>query len=101
MGLNIKFIEENAIDFLSKNLGISKNEILREGLVAFLEKKLKEIKLETFEIKSKYNVNSISEFDELYRKGFIEEKDSWKDYQKLDHLEFKKEQIEKLLQEIK
>ena len=35
MGLNIKFIEENAIDFLSKNLGISKNEILREGLMAF------------------------------------------------------------------
>lgn len=54
-----------------------------------------------FEIKSKYNVNSISEFDELQRKGFIEEKDSWRDYQKLDHLEFKKEQIEKLLQEIK
>jgi len=101
MGSHTKYsIEDDKIDSLSKTLGISKNEILREGLSSFLEKKLKEIKLEIFEIKSKYNVNSTLEFEKLYQKGLLEEKDSWKDFQRLDHLEFKKIQIENFLKEI-
>jgi hypothetical protein len=30
-------------------------------------------------------------------KGEIEEKDSWQEFQKLDHLEFKKEEMENAL----
>ncbi len=93
-------IEDDTIDSLSKTLGISKNEILRESLSSFLDKKLKEIKLKIFEIKSKYNVSSTLEFEKLYQKGLLEEKDSWKDFQRLDHLEFKKVQIEKFLKGI-
>jgi len=43
----------------------------------------------------------VKELEELYKKGEIEEKDSWRDYQKLDHLEYKKAEIEKLLDELK
>ncbi len=98
MNLNeVGFSDKDMINSISVNMGIPKKDIIKEGIIAFLEKKLKEIKSEIYEISSKYHVNSIREFDELYKKGLIEEKLSWRDYQKLDHLEFKKEQIEKIL----
>ncbi len=93
--------KERIIDFLSQSIGLSREDILKESLIAFMEKKLKEIKSKIYEISSKYGVNSIEEFEELYKRGLIEEKTSWKDYQMLDHLEFKKEQIEKILEKIK
>lgn len=101
MNLNKEeFLDKDIINSISKNMGISEGNIIKEGIVAFLEKKLKEIKSEIYEIGSRYNVASIWEFDELYKKGLVEEKVSWRDYQKLDHLEFKKEQIEKILKEL-
>ena len=93
--------EEKLLDFLGAAIGMSKRDILRESLVAFLEKKLKEIKLQIYEISKNYGVSTIEEFEDLYKEGVIEEKFSWKDYQKLDHLEFKKEQLEKILRQIK
>ena len=92
--------EEKLLDFLVTTIGMSKRDILRESLTAFLEKKLKEIKLQIYEISKKYGISTIEEFEELYKKGIIEEKFSWKDYQRLDHLEFKKEQLEKILKKL-
>ncbi len=71
--------------------------MLREGIKLFLERKLREIKSEIFKIRTKYGVPSVEEFEELYRKGEIEEKDTWQDFQKLDHLEFKKDELEEAL----
>ena len=101
MRLNVVKPYEEILKLLVKNIGMSKREILQESLIIFLEKKLKELKLQIYEISNKYGVSSIEEFDNLYKEGLIEEKVSWKDYQRLDHLEFKKEQIETILKEIK
>ncbi len=87
-----------AIDVISKEFHISRDAVLDEGIRYFLEKKLREVKTEIFKITGKYHISSVKEFDELYRKGLVEEKDSWEDFQRLDHLEFKKDEIEKLLQ---
>jgi len=54
---------------------------------------LREIRTEIFKIRGKYKVSSLKE---LYKKGEIE-KDIWQDLQKLDHLKFKKDELEKLL----
>ena len=51
-------------------------------------------------ITGKYNISSIADFDELYKRGEVEEKNSWIDFQNLDHLEFKKDGIIKLIQEL-
>lgn len=48
----------------------------------------------------KYDVVSAKEIDERYRKGTLEEENTWEDFFKLDHLEFKKNQILKALEEI-
>ena len=85
------------INDLAEKLNISADEIIRESLKIFLERKLRELKVEIFRIRSKYGISSVEEFEELYKKGEIEEKDTWQDLQRLDHLEFKKEEIEKIL----
>ncbi len=88
------------LEVLAKEFSLSKDAVIKEGLKIFLERKLREIKTEIFRITGRYNILSIKEFDELYKRGELEEKDSWNDYQKLDHLEFKRDEIEKLLQEL-
>jgi len=85
------------INDLAEKLNISADEIIRESLKIFLERKLRELKVEIFRIRSKYGISSVEEFEELYKRGEIEEKDTWQDLQRLDHLEFKKEEIEKIL----
>jgi hypothetical protein len=91
---------DKTLEVLSKEFNLSKEVILKEGLKFFLERRLREIKTEIFRIAGKYKVSSIEELEELYKKGKIEEKDSWQDFQKLDHLEFKRDEIVKLLQEL-
>lgn len=86
------------LEILSRELSLSEDEIIKEGLKIFLERKLREVKSEIFRITGKYKIKSSEEFDELYKTGQVEEKDSLSDYQKLDHLEFKKDEIERLLQ---
>jgi hypothetical protein len=48
-----------------------------------------------------YGVSSIEDFEGKYKSGEIEEKDSWQEFHKLDHLEFKKEELEKALMNLK
>ena len=95
-------IETNkTLEVLAKEFSLSKDVIIKEGLKIFLERKLREIKTEIFRITGKYRITSVEEFEGLYKRGEIEEKDSLSDYQKLDHLEFKRDEIEKLLHEFK
>lgn len=90
-------LEIKELDALAEKLNLSKEEMLRESLKFFLERKLREIKTEIFKIRTKYGVSSVKEFEELYKKGKIEEKDTWRELQRLDHLEFKKDELEKVL----
>lgn len=98
---NMQTETNRTLEILAKEFSLSKDTIVKEGLRIFLERKLREIKTEIFRITGKYKISSIEEFDELYKRGEIEEKDSLSDYQKLDHLEFKRDEIEKLLQTLK
>jgi len=88
---------DKTLETLSKEFSRSKEVILNESLKFFLERKLREIKSEIFRIRGKYKVSSVEDFEELYKRGEVDEKDSLNDFQRLDHLEFKKDELEKLL----
>jgi intein-encoded DNA endonuclease-like protein len=90
-------IEMKEIEELAEKLNLSKEEMIRESLRSFLERKLREIKTEIFKIRTKYGVSLVEEFEEKYKNGEIEEKETWQDLQRLDHLEFKKDELEKAL----
>ncbi|MEA1965589.1 MAG: hypothetical protein U9O41_10780 [Candidatus Aerophobetes bacterium] len=89
------------LDILAREFNLSKEAIIEESLRVFLERKLREVKTEIFKIRGKYGISSVEKLEELYRKGKIEEKNSWQDLQKLDHLEFKRNKLKKFLKEEK
>ena len=94
-------VTDKTLDILAKEFSLSRDLLVKESLKVFLERKLREIKTEVFRLTGKYSISSVEELEELYKKGQIEEKDSWRDYHKLDHLEYKKAEIEKFLDELK
>ncbi|NIM16973.1 MAG: hypothetical protein GTO45_33815, partial [Candidatus Aminicenantes bacterium] len=55
--------------------------MIRESLRFYLEKRIRELKADIYKIKTKYGVSSIEDFEEKYKKGEIEEKDSWQEFQ--------------------
>jgi hypothetical protein len=85
---------------MARDFGISSDEIIKESLKSFAEKKLRETGTSFFELCRKYNVSSVAEMEEQYRNGTLEESFSREDFERLDHLEFMKDELEKALGEL-
>ncbi|MEO0249221.1 MAG: hypothetical protein ABIN58_06690 [candidate division WOR-3 bacterium] len=83
---------------VAQELRISEEELLRQGLRAFLERQLRAVKAEIFEICGRYGVSGVEEMEARYRDGTLEEADSWRDLQRLDHLEYKRDHLQQLLE---
>lgn len=73
--------------------------MLREALRAVLERQLRQIQAEIAVICSRYGVSGVEEMEARYRDGSLEEAQSWRDWQRLDHLEYKRDRLTKLLEE--
>jgi hypothetical protein len=85
---------------VARELHISEEELLRQGLRRVLEHQLRAVKAEIFEISSRYGVSSVAEMETRYRDGTLEEADSWRDLQRLDHLEYTCERLVQLLETV-
>ena len=83
---------------VARELHISEEELLRQGLRRVLEHHLRAVKAEIFEISGRYGVSSVTEMDAHYRDGTLEEANSWRDLQRLDHLEHKRDSLLHLLE---
>ena len=83
---------------VAQELYLSQEELLRRGTRSLLERQLREIKAEIFQISGRYGVSSVEEMEARYRDGTLEEADSWRDLQRLDHLEYKRDRLLKLLE---
>jgi hypothetical protein len=83
---------------VAQELYLSQEELLKQGARSLLERQLREIKAEIFHISGRYGVSSVEEMETRYRDGTLEEADSWQDLQRLDHLEYKRDRLLKLLE---
>ena len=83
---------------VARELGISEDDLLKQGLRSFLERQLREVKAASFEISGRYGVSSVTEMEARYQNGTLEEADSWRDLQRLDHLEHKRDRLLQLLE---
>jgi hypothetical protein len=83
---------------VARELGISEDDLLKQGLRSVLERQLREVKAEIFAISGRYGVSSVTEMDARYRDGTQEEANSWRDLQRLDHLEHKRDCLLQLLE---
>ncbi|GFP25731.1 hypothetical protein HKBW3S25_01212, partial [Candidatus Hakubella thermalkaliphila] len=83
---------------VAEELHVSEDDLLRQGLRSFLERQLCQVKAEIFEISGRYGVSSVEEMEAHYEDGTLEEADSWRDLQRLDHLEYKRDRLLQLLE---
>jgi hypothetical protein len=92
-------VQKNAIlSTVARELHVSEDDLLRQGLRALLERQLRQVKAQIFELTGRYDVSSVEEMETRYREGTLEEADTWRDLQRLDHLEYKQDQLSQLLE---
>ena len=92
---------DEIITALSKELQRPKEAILEESLQALLERQLRAIKAEILQIAGKHGISSTEEMEDRYRAGTLDEAGTWQDFQRLDHLEYKRDRLNELLQELR
>jgi hypothetical protein len=91
---------DHLIENITKSFNIPYDSYLKISAKLFLEKSLKDIQGEIYEIALKNKVGSVLEFERKYKSGALDEFETFSDFKELDRLEFKKEQIESLLQSL-
>jgi len=86
-----------SVEAIAETLGLKKEELIKNGVKAYLESELRHINAETIIIYNRYGVTSLNELDKKINKGELSETETFEDFTKLDHLEAKKEKIEQIL----
>lgn len=81
----------------AEELLMPEDALIRKSLHSYLERQLRLIQVEIFEITSRYQIERVEDIEERYHAGTLDEAGSWRDYQRLDHLEYKRTQLQNLL----
>jgi len=85
------------LDDLARDFCMSPEALLKESLRAFLERRLGEVRAAHFSLARRYGVASVAEMETLYVNGAIEEANTREDFEALDHLEFKRDELERCM----
>jgi hypothetical protein len=85
------------LNTVAHELNMPEEELLREGVRSFLARRLRAVKADILAIHGRYGVKSVEEMEARYMDGTLEEADSWRDLQQLDHLEYERDRLQKLL----
>lgn len=86
---------------VARALDLSEADLLERGTRVLLEQRLRQVKAEIFRICGRHRVSSVAEMEARYRDGTLDESDSWRDLQDLDHLEFERDRLNQLLESLK
>ncbi|MFN3762221.1 MAG: hypothetical protein ACK4WK_03345 [Anaerolineae bacterium] len=85
---------------IAEELSVPEDELLKEALRAVVERQLRQIQAEIAVICRRYGVSGVEEMEARYRDGSLEEAGSWRDWQRLDHLEYKRDRLMRLLEDL-
>lgn len=88
------------VETIAETLGLKKEELIKNGVKAYLKSELRRLNAEIIIIHNRYDVKSLEELDKKISKGVLSETKTFEDFTKLDYLEDKKEKIEKILRAI-
>lgn len=92
--------DQTVLSNVATRLHISESTLMRESLRSFLEQQLRALSAEVLVLHLRYSVSSVEAMEARYQDGTLEEADSWRDLQRLDRLEFQRDELTKLLQTI-
>jgi hypothetical protein len=85
---------------VAQELQLSEADLVRHGVRALVEHQLLQINAQVLEINGRYRVSSVAEMEARYRDDTLTESESWRDYQKLDHLEFERDRLSALFESL-
>ena len=81
------------IDEVASALKMDKDSLAKASVKAFLDKELRCVEAEIYEIGAKHGVKSISELDNKLKSGEAKEEDILEDFQDLDYLESRRDEL--------
>jgi len=81
------------IDEIANVLKMDRDVLAKASIKAFLERELRCIEVDIFEIWTKHGIRSIFELDDKLKKGEVREEDVLDDFQELDYLESRRDEI--------
>jgi hypothetical protein len=83
---------------VAQELQLSEADLVRHGVRALVERQLLQVNAQVLEITGRYRVSSVVEMDAQYQQGTLDESESWRDHQRLDHLEFERDRLRELFE---
>jgi hypothetical protein len=89
-----------ALEDVAAIIGISVEEVKKEGLRAFLEKELRAIRTEILATCQKYGVRSWEGMNQLLVEDKVEEGIILNDFQRVDHLTAQAKRLQELLERV-
>jgi hypothetical protein len=89
-----------AIDIgeLAQEFALSEQDLITQGLKAFIVEQLRVLRAEKRARCAKFGVTSLEELDKLIADGLVEEEDILDDFQNVDYLTARIEHLERLLE---
>jgi hypothetical protein len=78
---------------VAEELGVSEDDLLQRVLRSVLERQLREVKAEIWEIHGRFGVADVADMEARYLQGTLEEATSWRNLQRLDHLEYPRDRL--------
>ena len=85
---------------VAQELQLTEADLMKQGARALLERQLVQLQAEIFQIYGRHGVRSVEEMEARYQEGTLDEATSWRDFQRLDHLEFEHDRLSKLLESL-
>ena len=76
-----------SVAHLSRDLGINEETLIREGIIEHIEFRIKACMRDGLEIRSRYHVPSLDEFEKMMQNGSIPEHLGWRDLILLENVE--------------
>jgi hypothetical protein len=64
------------------------------------EEQLRDVDAQIVGITDRYGISSVQEMEERYETGEIDEAVSWRDYQRLDHLQYNQKRLSALIERL-
>ncbi len=92
-----------SLSSISKKLGISSKELEKRAIIALLREELRKVRAEKRAIIAKYNIYGIKSFSDLMKaieSDILSDVDVHDDIVKLDYLESREKDLERLMEEI-
>ena len=96
----VTHFSDRAITEIASTLQMSVEDLERASLRAYLHMRLAQVESALGALRQRYQVRSSAEMEQSYRAGALEEKDSWEDFFRLDHLEAEEASLRRSLESL-